>query len=122
MESTEPKVEQLGAVVLPNILEFDVTEEDILLGAKACSTSCMVSRALRRTLKLRYGLETITHVFFEGFSVYTDEDHFELIGGYKHDARSSIVMWDAEYPVSPFTVRATKDDAARRYGLKVALG
>jgi hypothetical protein len=90
--------------VLPSVLEFDVTDEDIALARPSSPKDCMMSRSLRRTIFLKYGLQVEVFTAFTSLKVCSLGD----TRAYFHEHSKTIQKFDAGYDVAPFTGVATQ--------------
>ena len=96
-ELVEPKTAKL-----PSVIEFNVTDEDILLGAKGNTWQCPIARSVNRTLLLDgYEFDRVS-VVFSTITVYRGHaGHY-----YDHSYANFVGSFDSGIEVAPFTGQA----------------
>lgn len=85
-------------------LEFEVTDEDILLGVRGQGDFCPITRAATRALFLLYGRKYSVYTGWNTITVY-EEPGVELVT-FRHGYDDFVDSFDRDQTVSPFSGRA----------------
>jgi hypothetical protein len=106
--NTERAAEAAPATEWPDVIEVNVTEEDINLGVCSSPGECAVARALRRTLVLKGLGRNHVQVGWKNADIHDFE--FKRVRRYQHWATSWIYQFDQDRSTAgPITVTLVKE-------------